>query len=208
MKKVILSLMALSLLAVSCKNEEKPSDVAAAAAAKPAKKLTKEEIDKAWMDYATPGDMHKWMSAMDGTWDSDMTMWMYPDSPAMKTKGVAVYKTALNGLYQESIHTADMGPMKFEGRSTMGYDNVKKVFVSTWYDNMGSGIMMMEGTYDNKTKTFTSTGKGVDAAQGKEVDMKEIVKYPDDNTVQVEMYSIQDGKETKTMELTAKRRKK
>src|SRR5437868_6987923 len=107
MKKILLSLMALSLIAVSCKNDEKPAD-AAAAVAKPAKKMTAAEEQKAWMDYATPGAMHQWMAKMDGTWDGDMTMWMNPDSPAMKTKGVAEYKMVLGGRYQEGLHKGDM----------------------------------------------------------------------------------------------------
>jgi hypothetical protein len=205
MKRILFGLLALSIITISCKNE-KASD-AAAASVQPSKKLTKDEIDKAMMAYATPGEMHKWMAKMDGTWDADMTMWMYPDSPAMHTKGIAIYKMNPDGLHQESVHTADMGPMKFEGRSVMGYDNVKKAFVSTWYDNMGSGIMVMEGSYDEPTKTFTSTGKCVDPTKGGEVEMRETVKYIDDNTFQMEMFCTQDGKETKAMELTAKRRK-
>ncbi len=42
----------------------------------------------------------------------------------------------------------------FEGMSLMGYDNAKKVFMSSWVDNMGSGIMQMEGTWDPNTKTI------------------------------------------------------
>jgi hypothetical protein len=35
--------------------------------------------------------------------------------------------------------------MPFEGISTLGYDNAKKTFFSTWIDNMGTGMMVMEG---------------------------------------------------------------
>lgn len=208
MKKILFSLMALSLIAVSCKNDEKPAAAdATAAATTPAKKMTPAEEQKAWMDYATPGDMHKWMASLDGTWDADMTMWMNPDSPAMKTKGVAVYKMILGGRYQEGVHTGNMMGMPFEGRSTMAYDNQKKVFISSWIDNMGTGVMNMEGSYDAKTKTLTSKGKMVDPASGTELDEKEVVTFLDDNTQKMEMYCIKDGKEIKTMELLAKRRK-
>jgi hypothetical protein len=208
MKKILFSLMALSLMAVSCKNDEKPAaSDATAAVTKPAKKMTPAEEQKAWMDYATPGDMHKWMASMNGTWDADMTMWMNPDSPAMKTKGVAVYKMVLGGRYQEGVHTGDMMGMPFEGRSLMAYDNQKKVFISSWIDNMGTGVMNMEGSYDDKTKTLTSKGKMVDPASGTELDEKEVVTFIDDNTQKMEMYCIKDGKEIKTMELLAKKRK-
>lgn len=197
--------MAVSLVVTSCKDSN-PSD-AASAAVQPSKKLSKAEIDKALMDYATAGEMHRWMAKMDGIWDADIKSWVYPDSPAMYTKGVAVYKMSPDSLHQESVHRSDMGAMKFEGRSVMGYDNVKKVFVSTWYDNMSSGIMVMEGTYDPVKKVFTSRGRCVDPTAGSEVEMREVVTYTDDNNFHMEMYSTRDGRETKTMELTAKKRK-
>ena len=43
--------------------------------------------------------------------------------------------------------------MPFQGMSTMAYDNGKKTFMSTWIDNMGTGILETEGTYDAGTKT-------------------------------------------------------
>jgi hypothetical protein len=47
----------------------------------------------------------------------------------------------------------------FPGHSIMGYDNAKKMFVNTWIDNMGSGMIFMTGTYDDATKSLTLTGK-------------------------------------------------
>ena len=35
----------------------------------------------------------------------------------------------------------------------------KKKFVGTWLDNMGTGIMMFDGTYDEANKTFSFTGE-------------------------------------------------
>jgi len=206
MKKILFSLMALSLIMISCKNDEKPAD-AAAAATQPKKKLTPAEEQKAWMDYATPGAMHQWMAKSVGTWDGDMTMWMNPDSPAVKAKGVAEYRMIMDGRYLQSWHKSNMMGMPFEGESTMAYDNITKKFLSSWIDNMGTGVMNLEGTYDEKTKTLTSTGKMIDPMAGGEVGVKEVVTFLDDNTQKMEMYCTRDGKETKTMEMMAKKRK-
>ncbi len=213
MKKIVLSLMALSLFAVSCKNDEsksesKDSTGTTAKTETPAKKMSPEEEQKAWMEYATPGTMHQWMAKANGTWDGDMTTWMNPDSPAMKSKGVAEYKMILGGRYQEGIHKGDMMGMPFEGRSTMAYDNQTKKFYSTWIDNMGTGVMNLVGIYDEGSKTLTSTGKMVDPTTGGEVNVKEVVTMIDDNTQKMEMYCTRDGKEMKTMEMMAKKRKK
>jgi hypothetical protein len=45
----------------------------------------------------------------------------------------------------------------FKGMGMDGYDNVKQKFVSSWGDNMGTGIILLEGDYDPATKTFTYT---------------------------------------------------
>ncbi len=217
MKKIILSLMALSLFAVSCKNDEsksesKDSTTTTAKTETPAKKLSPEEEQKAWMEYATPSSVHQMLAKSDGTWIGEAQMWMAPDSPATKMTGMAVNKMILGGRYQESVHTGkmDMGggmTMPFEGRSTLGYDNAKKVFQSTWIDNMGTGTMVMEGTWDEATKTITSKGKMYDPAQGKDIDVKETYQIIDDNTHKMQMFCTKDGKEFKNMEMMIRRKK-
>jgi hypothetical protein len=205
MKRIFLGLLAITVIAISCKDETKPSDVAAATT-QPEKELTKEEQDKAWMAYMTPGEMHKWMAKGDGTWEGDIQMWMNPDSPAMKVKGVATFKTVLGGRYQEGVHTGEMMGMPFEGRSLLAYDNAKKVFISSWIDNMGTGFMNMEGTYDAATKTMNMKGTMVDPATGKDCPVREVVTFVDDNTQKMAMYCTMKGKEMKTMEMVSKRK--
>jgi len=213
MKKVLLGLMAFSMIAVvSCKNEEAKSNTTDTSSTvkkdeKPDRKLTKEEEEKAWMEYATPGSVHQMLAKSDGNWVSDASMWMAPDSPAVKMTGTAVNKMIIGGRYQESVHKGIMMGMPFEGRSTMGYDNAKKLFQSTWIDNMGTGTMVMEGTWDDATKTMTSKGKMYDVASGKDIDVRETYQIVDDNTHKMEMFCTKNGKEFKTMEMTLKRKK-
>ena len=95
--------------------------------------------------------------------------------------------------------------MPFEGISIVGYDNALKMYISTWVDNMGTGIMYMKGTYDEKNQLLTSTGKMVDAISGKEINVRQTVKFVDDNTQVMEMYDLRGPKEFKTMEITFKR---
>jgi hypothetical protein len=211
MKRIFLGLVALSLFAVSCKNDEskteaKDSSGAAKTEEKADKKLTPEEEQKAWMAYMTPGEVHQMLAKSNGTWIGEGQMWMNPDSPATKFTGTAVNKMVLGGRYQESVHTGTMMGMPFEGRSTVGYDNAKKMFQSTWVDNMGTGVMYMEGPWDEATKSITFKGKGIDPGTGKELDMKEVFQIIDDNTQKMEMYCTKDGKEMKSMEMTMKRK--
>ena len=117
---------------------------------------------KAWMEYMTPGDFHKEMAKWDGEWNEDITMWMAPGAPPTKSTASCVNKMILGGRYQSSTHSGSFNGMPFEGMSTTGYDNAKKIFISTWMDNMGTGIMVMEGKWDEKTKTLHLKGKQTD----------------------------------------------
>ena len=96
----------------------------------------------------------------------------------------------------------------FEGVSTLAYDNAKKVYMSTWIDNMGTGMMFLEGPYDPTTKTITLTGKMMDCTINKELDVRETYKIVDENYHVMEMFHTgMDGKEMKTMEIKYTRKR-
>lgn len=168
---------------------------------------TPEEM-KAWEASMTPGEMHKMLAESDGTWNSKITMWMDPSQPPTESESTAVNEMILNGLYQRSTHTGNMMGMPFQGESITGYDNVKKKFFSTWIDNMGSGIMISEGTYDANSKKLTLTGTMTDPMTGKDMTVKNVTTFtsPDENTF--EMYMVQEGNDIKTMEIVNTRIKK
>ena len=162
---------------------------------------------KAWMAYMTPSDVHKMMAKSDGEWNEDITMWMAPGAPPTKSTATAVNRMIMGGRYQESKHTGNFMGMPFEGYSLLGYDNAKKTFMSTWVDNMGTGIMYMEGKWDDKTKTIHLTGTTIDPSTGKDMKIRETFKLVDDNTQLLEMYCTKDGKEYKNMEIKFTRKK-
>lgn len=163
---------------------------------------------KAWTEYMTPGDMHNLMAKYNGTFNAEVTMWMDPAAPPSTSKATTVNKMILGNRYQESTHNGNFNGMPFEGKSIMGYDNAKKKFVSTWVDNMGSGIMVMEGSYDEGTKTISTSGTMTDPMTGKDCTVRETMQFVDDNTQIMEMYSEgPDGKEYKNMEIKYTRKK-
>ena len=165
-------------------------------------------VAKAWADYATPSKAHEMLAKDTGTWDAEMTFWM-PESPEpQKATSVATYKMILDGKYQEGVFKGDMWGMPFEGRGTTAYDNASKQFITTWIDNMGTGMLVSRGQYDETSKTITFSGAMVDPVTGKEKKVKEIITYIDDNTQKMEMFDIDaNGKEFKNMEINSKRRK-
>jgi len=162
---------------------------------------TPEEM-KAWTAYMTPGDMHKMLAKDDGEWTGEVSMWMEPGKEPMKSKGTMTNKMIMGGRYQESFYTGDMMGQPMEGRGVTAYNNASKKFETTWIDNMGTGIMKLEGTYDPGTKSITYVGKQLDPMLNKETTIRQVFKYVDDKHQVMEMYMPgKDGKEYKGMEI-------
>ncbi len=206
MKKFILTLSAAYLI-FSCdkvKVDVKDSDKKDTLASEEWKPVDSATATKAWIEYATPSDMHQMLAKSDGNWMGETTMWMEDGGKPMTSTSEAVNKMMFDGRYQMSNHKGNMMGMPFEGLSIVAYDNSKKKFVSTWIDNMGTGIMNMEGDWNPSTKSIEFKGKMTDPSRpGKDCDVREVFTFVDDNTQKMEMYGPdpKTGKEFKTMEI-------
>jgi Protein of unknown function (DUF1579) len=163
---------------------------------------------KAWQNYMTPGDMHKWLAKHTGTWEAEVSTWMDPSAPPSKSKATDVVTMKMGGLFQIGNFSTNMMGMPMTGQSTLGYNNASKKFVLSWIDNMGSGMVTMTGSYDEKTKTLSLKGKQTDPMTGADSDIRQENKYIDDDTYTMAMYGAgPNGKEMKFMEGTFKRKK-
>ena len=161
---------------------------------------------KAWMEYMTPGPMHQMMAKMAGEWNT-VTTFVDPESGnEMKSEGVATFELILGGRYMKSVHTGEMMGMPFEGFGIDAYDNGTKEFVSIWIDNMGTGMIMMKGKYDEKTNSSSFWGEGYEPSSGKMMKYRSVSKWIDDNKTVFEMFGEMDGQEMKmlTMEYIRK----
>ena len=161
-----------------------------------------------WVKYMTPGKEHQMMASWEGTWDGEIIMWITPGSAHVKSKGTCLNKMVLEGRYQQSSHSGSFEGMPMNGLSTLAYDNAKKVFITTWIDNMGTGIMVGEGPWDDATRSITIKGKMMDPTTGKECEFREVFKVIDNDHQVMEMYAPDaTGKEFKTMEIKYTRKK-
>lgn len=214
MNKTILTLAIASLSLVACTKEKKTTvtttETTDTVKVEEANIVIPDTatINKAWMEYATPGEAHKMMAAENGAWNEEMTMWMAPNTEPIKNNMTADYKMVMGGRYQEAIHKGNFMGAPFEGKSTLSYDNASQQYTSTWIDNMGTGIMIMKGTYDPATKSFAFAGEAIDPVTKKPKKMREIYTIVDDNTRKMEMFDTgYDGKEYKNMEIMMTRKK-
>jgi len=191
-----------------------PAGVSGRSATQPAASSgqpNQQEMMKQMMELAKLNENHKLLSDLDGNWTYTIKFWMNPDPNAKpeESKGTAVRKSMMDGRYSTLDVTGKMempGPdgkkkeMTFKGHGIDGYDNVKKKFVGSWVDNMGTGIMFSEGIYDPATKTFTYTSE-YEAVPGMKQQIREVIKITDNNHHTLEWYENRGGQEVKTMEI-------
>ncbi len=215
--KKIYSLLFIALLCNMAFAQKKPSKPAPAPKQPPKVTSTapvgdislsaqlSDETINVWMAYMTPGKMHSMLSSFNGEWKEEVTFWMSPDAPPSNSSSKCTNQMIMDNRYQESVHIGTMNGMPFEGRGYLGYDNAKKVFVSTWFDNMGTGIMSMQGNWDEKTGTIHFSGTSVDPMTGKDMNVREELKIIDSNNQFLEMFMTQNGKEFKSMEIKSNR---
>lgn len=184
---------------------------AAVADDKPAKKemsADEKAMMEAWMKAMTPGDNHKHLDAMAGSWDTKLTFWMAPDAPPTTSTGVSENRWILGNRVLEQRFKGTYMDQPFEGIGHTGYDNVKKQYWGTWIDNMGTGIMTSTGTSADGGKTWTFKGTYADPMTGKDTSMEEKITVIDKDHHKFEMWGpAPDGKIYKSMMIEYTRRK-
>lgn len=169
------------------------------------------------LEMSKLNENHKLLTSLDGNWDYKIKFWMNPDPNAkpQESTGTATRKSIMGGRYvtmdvsgkmQMPDETGKMKDVQFKGMGIEGYDNVKKKFVASWIDNMGTGMEFSEGSYDPSTKTFTYTME-MEPMPGMKTQVREVIKIADNNHMMLEWYENQGGQEKKTMEINYTKKK-
>lgn len=91
-------------------------------------------------------------------------------------------------IFHGSTNKGNWMGTPYEGMSIVGYDNARKVFVSSWIDNMGTGVMQMSDPYDSASKTIHFKGTETDPVSGKQCDVREEFKFNAYRSRLMEMY--------------------
>lgn len=163
---------------------------------------------QAMMAAMSPGPEHKKLARMAGDWTFTNKMWMDPSAPPAEGSGTVHAEMILGGRYVHSVWKGDFMGMPFEGHGTDGFDNVTKKHISSWVDNMSTGMMTMTGTCDADGKTCTSTSEPMmDPMTGKMTSFRSVVTWTSDKSFKMEMYmKPEGGSEMKNMEMMVTKR--
>jgi hypothetical protein len=163
--------------------------------------LDPDKMMEMWEKINRPGPEHAKFKEGVGTWATVTKSWMGPGEPIV-SNGVSTMELVFDGRYLREDFSCTMMDKPFKGIAIVGFDNVKQKYVSVWLDNMSTGMMMMEGTFDEATKKLTSWGEYLDPMMGKSK-MKSVMHEHSKDKRTFEMYRIMpNGQEMKEMEIT------
>lgn len=115
---------------------------------------------------------HEWLQTLDGDYTAKMSGVLGESDATSKIE-------SLGGLWSIRHFETSVMNQPFVGIEILGFDPLKKKFVSIWADSMTPLLMSMEGTYDAGTKTLTLSGlsRGMDGEVG---EMVTTTEYSDD----------------------------
>lgn len=186
----LLVAVAFSAQAALCQETEKPQ-------------AGQEAMEAAWMKAGTPGEFHKHLEAMQGSWNVDGKSWTEWSPEPMAWTGTATKSMIMGGRFlREEIESEMMGK-SFNGLGFMGYDNLTGKYWYFWLDDMSTGAMTSEGECDKSGATFTVIGDYLDPMTGQSQKAKTVIKVLDQNKHLFEMYMVgPEGEESKSMEIT------
>ncbi len=163
--------------------------------------VNQDEQMKVWMDYMTPGPMHEMMAKHSGTWKMVSRMWMDPNAEPIVSEGTVDAEMILGGRYLKMVAKFPWMGMQTEGWSLEAFDNGKNEFINIWIDNMGTGIAISTGKYDEAAKSIIYNGKMYDPLSKKDMEFKSVSKMISDNEMRFEMFGNYEGNEVKMMEI-------
>lgn len=114
------------------------------------------------MKNAAPGEHHRHLQPMVGTWKTTTRFRQVPNAPWNESTGRAVFEWILGGRFLtqkvESPPT-EVVPVAFEGFGLLGHDNIGKKYISIWMDNFFTGAMVFNGSCDDSGKVITFAGE-------------------------------------------------
>lgn len=117
---------------------------------------------EAWMRVSTPGEAHRVLEPLVGTWRAKVKAWFMPGQPPAESEGRMVTDWAAGGRFLRHDYRSE-GPMGvFAGAGLFGHDNQAGRYVGVWVDVMSTAMMRHEGTFDASTRTLNMHGSMTD----------------------------------------------
>ena len=135
------------------------------------------------------------LAMQEGEWDADIsTSVRGPDGKVETQKSKGVESNRIHGgKWLLSDFKGDLFGMKFEGHGQNGFDTKKGKYIGTWVDSMTKNITMLEGSYDEKTKTLVLYADTENPEDDKPMKMRLETQFKEDGSRVMRQYFQMEG---------------
>jgi hypothetical protein len=190
--------LAISTASLVLRAEDKPAGSAAKPAAPSPEQM--QQMMKQMAAMQAPGEQHKMLMKQAGTYKTEARMKMDPNEPEQVSAGESKLTAILGGRFLLEETKGSMMGQPYSGLGLLGYDNVKKQFVTTWVDTMSTAPMTMYGTPDASSKSITYAGETDCPLQpGTKMKMRIVWNLDSDTAFHLDFYEDMGQGERKSM---------
>jgi hypothetical protein len=159
------------------------------------------ETAAAWAKVAEPGPEHERLDLFVGRWTLEGTYWTAPGAKPRTITGEMQSRWVLGNRFVLAEGT--IGSEAYRILELMGYDNLKRQYVTISASTMFTAIHQSVGTCDPSGKTFTFTSAYVDPVTGTTKNTRQTIEIRGPDRHVAETYDEgPDGHEFKTLTMT------
>lgn len=154
----------------------------------------------------TPGEPHEMLAKSVGSWKLTFELWMAPGAEPMVNEGTAERTMTLGGRVLEEKVSASMMGMPMEGLGRTGYNNITDTWWSTWTDNMSTGLIAFDGTWDAEKEEMVFEAEVPSPMDGELRTMRIVSRHEGDDKEIAEFFEPgPDGEMHRTMRIVYER---
>ena len=122
---------------------------------------------KALENAMTPGQGHKRLDPLIGTFNVAIKIWVTPEGPPIESTAASVNTWVLGGRFVQMMLNGDAPNAPFNGTGHIAYDNVTKNYQAAWMDSGSTAITLYTGKLDAAGKSALLKGSIPNALTGK-----------------------------------------
>ncbi|HEX9082204.1 MAG TPA: DUF1579 family protein [Holophagaceae bacterium] len=116
------------------------------------------KVLQGWMSEGTPVAEHARLRDYVGTWTTQQTDWLPSGRAWNQAAGTATFHLVLGGRFVQEDYTTTLDGKPFHALGLMGFDRQKKAYNSLWMDDLNTGFIALDGTFDGTGRVLTLLG--------------------------------------------------
>jgi hypothetical protein len=174
---------------------------------RPARESNPEAEIETLVRHAMPGEPHRLLDRLIGSWDTLTRYWPKPGVEAVESRGTGARRWILDGRFVlEELDGGNLA-LAFRGLGLFGFDAFAEKYTSAWVDTMNTSILTNLGAYNKTNDAVHFTGQYKDPWSGLAKAERGVLRFVGKDQHVLDIYVTEpSGPERKMLEITYTRR--